>query len=243
MMTNPRILFAVVLVLLGVGRLCAADATFTVVLTDYQVERDKMLVEAFDLTLNSTKDTAGPLVRPSKTNRTHDNDKATLTIETQYRGVPEGEYEVWYWIPSLESKTKPYMEKFQLLPNGHFRKTLEFSTREVVLKYGVSKDVMALLPKDRGSRITISKVKERSEMNFRTLEYRSGGRLKNGVADKAEITLWLIPDGEYLAEFDPTWGYPIEVPFRVVDGKTTPEVITFSEENRVRSGERQGKPK
>lgn len=223
------------------GELCAAEATFTVVLKDYEVERDKKMVEAFDLTVTSLIDETRPLIRPSATTQVHDADKATLTIGVHYKDVPEGEYEVWYWIPSIAFRNKPYMEKFQLLSQDHFRKKLEFSTRNVVLKYQVDKQVMDLLPADKGSQLLITKLKESSKTGYRTLEYRFGGRIKKGIVDKAEMSLWLIPDGEYLLEFDPTWGHPIEVSFRIVDGKTVPEIITFSEENRVRPSSRKEK--
>lgn len=236
-MIRMKFLIALSLVLLGaiwpgMGELSAAEATFTVILTDYQSERDKKLVEAFDLTVSSTKNPANSLVRPFETNQIHDADKATLTIETKYKRLPEGEYEVWYWIPSMAFTHKPYMERFQLLPDDHFRKKLVFSTRKVMLRFQVSSKVREHIREDEFPAVTIAKVKDGSEEASKTMDYSFSG-FRRG-ADKTELGLWLIPDGEYVVTFTPVWGRPMKVPFRIVEGKTIPEVITFSDENRVR---------
>ncbi|QIF01879.1 hypothetical protein [Roseimicrobium sp. ORNL1] len=241
-MTFTKHLLTSVLVLLGafspgMGDLCAAEATFTVVLTDYQAERDKKLVEAFELVVSSPSDETRPRIRPSTTNQVHDADKATLTIETQYKDLPEGEYEAWYWIPSLAFKAKPYMEKFQVSSGTHFRKRLEFSTRKVVLKYQIDAKVREHIREDEGLQVTIHKIKDGLEKGGKTLEYSHGIGLKAGPDGTSELSpLWLIPDGEYVIIFAPVWGRPMRVPFRVVDGKMIPDVIIFSDANRVRPG-------
>jgi hypothetical protein len=219
----------------GMGRVCAAEVTFTVVLADYQEERDKKLVEAFDLSLTSLKDETHPFVRPSTTNKVHDADKGTLIIETQYKDLAEGDYEVCYGIPVLAFVAKPYKEKFQLSSKDHFRKKLEFSTRKVVLKYQIDKKVREHIREGESLPVTIHKIKDGLEKDWKSLEYRHSLSRGNGDGETRGLPpLWLIPDGEYVAKFAPVWGHPMKVPFRVVDGKTIPEVVTFSDANRVR---------